>query len=237
MNLPKFGVEIECFLGESDNYLESKQKANEFLEKNHVKWNVKEDSSVSCEGFEFVSPILEEKEGLEEVKRVVNLLKLANFKVDHTCGLHVHVDARTIPYEKLIQTVLRYDNEQNVINNWLPSRRHKNKFASRLTDIERKALLMTELDLCHSSIRTQLGFRNTLFLNGFFSREKGCNLLSFMRHGTIEFRQHHGTLNSNRVIAWIDFCLNFCVSTWNTKGDKPLLEDIPQETIKSLMRI
>lgn len=40
-------------------------------------------------------------------------------------------------------------------------------------------------------------------------RYRAVNLHAFCRHGTIEFRQHHGALNGDKVSAWITFVLEF----------------------------
>ncbi len=39
------------------------------------------------------------------------------------------------------------------------------------------------------------------------SRYRGLNLHSRILHGTIEYRYHHGTLNSDRIRDWVLFCL------------------------------
>lgn len=40
-------------------------------------------------------------------------------------------------------------------------------------------------------------------------RYRAVNLHAFNRHGTIEFRQHHGALKAEKVAAWITFVLEF----------------------------
>jgi hypothetical protein len=35
------------------------------------------------------------------------------------------------------------------------------------------------------------------------------NLAAYVKHGTLEFRQHAGTLNLNKMINWIMFCVQF----------------------------
>jgi hypothetical protein len=39
------------------------------------------------------------------------------------------------------------------------------------------------------------------------SRDYKVNFLSLSKHGTIEFRQHEGTMDPRRVCAWADFVL------------------------------
>jgi hypothetical protein len=41
------------------------------------------------------------------------------------------------------------------------------------------------------------------------SRYYKLNALAFLRHGTLEFRQHGGTMSILRMVNWIIFCVNF----------------------------
>lgn len=40
-------------------------------------------------------------------------------------------------------------------------------------------------------------------------RYRAVNLHAFPRHGTVEFRQHHGSLSGDKVTAWVTFVLEF----------------------------
>lgn len=44
---------------------------------------------------------------------------------------------------------------------------------------------------------------------GFGDRYRKLNFNSYIQHGTIEFRQLEGTLDSEKVAAWIEFCTSF----------------------------
>lgn len=46
-------------------------------------------------------------------------------------------------------------------------------------------------------------------INQVAERYRSINLHSLPRHGTVEFRQHHGALSADKVAAWITFVLNF----------------------------
>jgi hypothetical protein len=41
------------------------------------------------------------------------------------------------------------------------------------------------------------------------SRYRNINLQAFTKHKTIEFRQHHGTLDGTKISNWVSFILNF----------------------------
>jgi hypothetical protein len=41
------------------------------------------------------------------------------------------------------------------------------------------------------------------------SRYLKLNIHAYIKHGTLEFRQHAGTMNINKMVNWIIFCVNF----------------------------
>ena len=49
----------------------------------------------------------------------------------------------------------------------------------------------------------------TRLADSFGTRYLKMNLKSIQLFDTIEFRQHHSTLDSQEVINWIQYCLNF----------------------------
>jgi len=53
------------------------------------------------------------------------------------------------------------------------------------------------------------------------------NLLAFEQHGTVEFRQHHGTVNTDEATAWVKLCLRMCATAKvasSLEGDSTLSE-------------
>ena len=38
------------------------------------------------------------------------------------------------------------------------------------------------------------------------NRYKTVNVCAYGRHGTIEFRQHQGTTNADKILNWLAFC-------------------------------
>jgi hypothetical protein len=50
-------------------------------------------------------------------------------------------------------------------------------------------------------------FKNTGRPGGTPSRYRTVNVASFGRTGTIEFRQHQGSLNGTKAVAWIEMLL------------------------------
>ena len=122
----KFGVEIETVGLSRTQLFDALSKAGihcriETL--NHdtrPHWKIVPDGSLSHRvthsdgleyneaGFEVVSPILSGFRGLLEVAKVVNTLVARGAKINNTCGLHVHVDARDMTAEQIFVAVKRY---------------------------------------------------------------------------------------------------------------------------------
>lgn len=231
----KFGIEIE-FLGMGDKLVDIKHS---FLEKNvkvqtsldysenpkKDHWKITHDGSVydenhitdyycddcgceggnddcdSCydqqgepeQGAELVSPVLTyNQESFDEVKKTLAVLRGYNAYVNDTCGLHVHVDARflykwsEVKREKFFQYIIdEYGSLEPELDKKMDSTRQddNNEFCASMIG---------------QTLRRVRG-----------SRYYKLNILAFIKHGTIEFRHHHGTLKDDEVIEWIKFCVNF----------------------------
>ena len=88
-------------------------------------WKVITDAS--C-GLEVVSPILSGEQGLNELKKVCEVLTRLGCKVDKTCGLHVHIGADTLGVDRVKSTIKRWlgNESQNLDSIQPPSRRGTN---------------------------------------------------------------------------------------------------------------
>ena len=165
-------------------------------------WKVVSDSSVNnsgtctVNGLELVSPILSGREGLNELKVAVSALRNAGAMVDESCGLHVHHDAYEYSDKDIGRVVMLYARWEKVIDYTVkPSRRgNENSYCKSF-----EGLPWEELRHC----------------NVFdWSRRYGItrywkvNVEAYNRHGTIEFRQHHGTLDPDEITAWVVFTQN-----------------------------
>lgn len=172
----RFGVELE-FFGVNRRDVENMIRAE------LPGWSVKSDCSVSGNGLELVSPPLRGQDGLEQTRKACAQLQALGARVDRSCGLHVHHEARDLGAEGLVRVLEAYAANQSLLN-WLvaPSRRGETSYARPVsaTDV---------------AWRRDHGTDRTRYL--------ALNLASFGRHGTVEFRQHQGTLNFRKVEAWI----------------------------------
>lgn len=206
MNLNRtFGVEIE-FIGDKDTVAQALNDAGipcQAERYNHTTrsyWKIVPDSSIrpnadgirrGWKGWELVSPVLRGRRGLEEIKELCAVLKTVGVSVNKTCGLHVHHDAsdfQTETFKNIIKIYTRF--EETIDSLVAPSRRgNNNTYCQSLLEINIERILKQDN---FQSIRTHYG-----------DRYKKLNIESFVTHGTIEFRQHQGTLNADKIINWI----------------------------------
>lgn len=180
----KFGVEIECNIS-GGRYGVAARRIEQLLPTN---WRLKSDGSLGSDGCEVVGPPLSGDTGLDQLRQVLALLVDNGATVDQRCGLHVHHDVRDIGREGLPRFIRTWAANQDLID-WLvsPSRRQgRNSYCGRWSGSELSGL-------SH--------FANTGRTN--VTRYKTANVQSFSKYGTVEIRQHQGTLSFRKIEAWI----------------------------------
>lgn len=161
-------------------------------------WRVVVDGSVQG-GCEVVSPILSGNDGLNILRRVVRVLKAAGASVNNTCGFHVHVDARDLEGIEIINAVSRYARHESEIDSFMAPRRRgdRSEWCHTMTPVAQRLL-------ADGAYSTAQGLHYLVS-----SRYFKLNVHAFVRHGTLEFRQHAGTMNINKMVNWIIFAVNF----------------------------
>lgn len=230
--MTKFGIEIEC-IGLSDNCSVAIETIEKHLgEESAVKfkifdeecaWDCKgdysvyDDSNVYCDytnddfdedcgdcdgcnsitrGCEIVSPPLHyNAESIAAISEIFDALNKARAFVNHTCGLHVHVDA------SFIHDLKAYEQDEFFVHIQKLYATHEKSFDSRMSYCRTKSV--------NKFCRSMINRNDTYPTLGIQGRYYKLNIQSFLRHGTLEFRHHHGTLDKNEVIEWVKTCLLF----------------------------
>lgn len=155
-------------------------------------WKAVSDGSVPY-GCEVKPGILRGEAGLAEAMAVAELLRANGGTIEANAGLHVHVGTSTLTpaqIERIIDWSVR---SQNVLD-WLvaPSRRG-NGFAKPMN----AAAARTAKALLH---------RRTIVQGHYDQRRyQALNLCAFQYHGTLEFRQHEGSLSGQQISTWVRF--------------------------------
>lgn len=200
-----FGVEIECYLprGFSRQDLGAALAAagvsHSVETYNHTtrgSWKIITDGSLGDyeRGTEVVSPVLRGSDGEAQVAAVCAVLQQVGATVNRSCGLHVHVGVesndRTCDLFKHLVNL--YSAAEAVIDTFVaPSRRSNNTYCHRVGSVG-PVLQADDLD----SVRRYYGP----------SRYRKLNLEAFWRHGTVEFRQHQGTVDARKITEWSRLC-------------------------------
>lgn len=214
----KFGIEMEIVGIDRQTALQALRAIGVSVQDedyNHVTrahWKLVSDASV-YNGFEVVSPILSGEAGLEEARAVATALDDAGATANRSCGLHVHFDARDLSAGDIRTIVRRYARHEAEIDAFMPQSRRRNNstYCRMVADF---------LDARFENART---------IEEMVSLQPGryfkINLQSFPRYGTVEFRQHSGTVNAAKVVSWVRFLGDFieACKSLNAPADAPAI--------------
>lgn len=243
----KFGIEIEAF-----SYTTSRREIARLITEEGVDcyeegynhstrshWKIVYDISVTGGGsnsIEVVSPILYGEDGLQQVKTVLSVLE-QYAKVDRTCGIHVHHDASEHTVQNIRTLGKMYLNYESNIDSILPKsrRENNNRFCHSMIggygSGERNYDEMWEMYSNAKSIHNIVENQNT--------RYQKLNFKAYVVHGTIEFRQHSGSLDFEKVSNWVLLTGSFmerCKQGRMTKRGKGNFESLLYNTPKSVKK-
>ncbi len=165
--------------------------------RNH--WKIVTDGSI-CEdrgtvGFELVSPPLRGVEGLEEIRKVCKALQQIGCRVNRSCGLHVHHDASDYTVESFKNLYAIYIRYEAAIDELVSESRRgqRNGYCASLGGEQGLERVKNVKEMYQ------------LTCNAFPSRYVKLNCQSYEIHGTVEFRQHQGTTDGEKIVAWVVF--------------------------------
>ncbi len=201
----KFGIEIEAF-NVTSSVLVSKLRAEGILVQsesyNHdtrSHWKIVNDASINGQrGFELVSPILQGEAGLEEVEKVCRALKAANAYINRSCGFHVHFDAQNMSLGSWKNLYKNYATLETTIDSFMPtSRRANNNTYCKSLKVGN---LNSRLDQATNLDKIESIFSGCRYFK--------INPTSHRRHNTVEFRQHSGTVEFEKISNWVRFLHN-----------------------------
>ncbi len=188
-------------------------------------WKIVTDVSISgAQSFEVVSPILRGEAGLNDLATVCRVLAEMGAKVNRTTGLHVHVDgADFIRDVKKIKNIARmFMKYETCFDSLVPASRRANNNRMIQSNIGRHA----DLDAAFTAIKNATTMNEVIAAAngsaGDYGRYHKLNLCSLLRHGTVEFRQHGGSIDAAKISNWVrlvtDFADEAAASTLVSKG-------------------
>ena len=164
--------------------------AQSLLNRAGLSWAVKPDGTrgVSAEA---VSPILG-SDTLNQCTTAARALASAGATVNKQTGYHVHLGADHYGLNGIANLVVNWAIAHDTIAALVAPSRLNNGFC--------RPLSLQDAD------RTAEQVRNGRIANINGGRYYSLNLASYDRHGTVEIRLHHGTLNGSKIKAWAEFC-------------------------------
>ncbi len=221
-----FGVEIECYApdGNHDSWTNNGVDYTIDLLKDagYSDWaslTTIDESLENGYGVEVKSPPLSGTNGYKYVKLMMNFLSKRNFWVDESCGFHVHVDApEFVGNSRLIKKAVKaWMRNQELINNMVAQNRTQNSHCEPWSQDD-----LMDLERCLDDYNgdTESTHRGTI------------NVGSLSYHGSIEIRQHEGTLNPEEAVSWIKFCQAFVDTVTGTTIQKISSEELFLKRLK-----
>lgn len=202
----RFGLEIE-FHGNANLVAEAMRaeglQCSRESYNHHTRgyWKIVPDGSVH-NGAELVSPPLQGEEGRRQVEAACRALRAAGATVSNATGLHVHHEVTDLSVRAFSRVFSFWNRAQRSIDCFVPASRRDNQYATRLSSGEVAAIEQLANSATPSRRMTRAVVRNNL---RFISRYRTINVQSFPRYGTIEIRQHQGTLNAKKIMEWVAF--------------------------------
>jgi len=229
-----FGVEIECFVRDAQVIEAALNTAGipaivcHNDHRTNVKWKLVNDASIrptpGHRALELISPILKGQAGLEIVIKVCAVLARFDAKINQSCGLHVHCGANNASVDQLKNLAKLFCLYELQFDELVPvSRRANNSFVyakSNLQFVGGVDEAFRKLDRAHA-VRTVATVMNGGFDNSTHYtqlRYYKLNYQSLASHGTVEFRQHSGSVDGPKITAWIRLVTGFVASAFSVSS-------------------
>lgn len=194
-----FGVEIECFVNRSALCASARsngvscQGESYNHQDNTTHFKIVSDASVYgyADPNEVVSPILKGSKGQNALKAICKSLSECSARVNRSCGLHVHIGLQNVTEQQYVNIFKNYAKLERIIDSFMAeSRRGSNNFYC-------KSICNANFGECATKTDIDRELRSDRYYK--------VNPIAYRRHNTIEFRQHQGTTDYNKISNWIAF--------------------------------
>jgi hypothetical protein len=217
-----FGVEIESYhytreslisAGTANGLQVRSEGYNHHDNKSYFK--IVSDSSLQGDNTnEVVSPILKGNKGLNSLKAMCDTLASVDARVNRSCGLHVHIGAENLSDEHYVRIVRNYQKLESVIDSFMPNSRRGNN--------SRWCHSLQGVDFSHCTTKTDV--YNAMYGDRYYK----VNAVAYLRHKTIEFRQHSGTVEYEKISNWVKFLAKLVEYSYKHEIDScNSIEEIP----------
>ena len=193
-----FGVEIECYNCDRYTLISNARRHSLDVQSegyNHTDgrpyYKIVSDASIfGNDGNEVVSPILKGDNGLNSLKTLCEALRETGARVNRSTGLHVHIGAANISDSHFVRVFRNYQKIEKVVDSFLPESRRENN--------NQYCMTMQRFDFSFCYTKRDV-------IETMQSRYYKVNAQSYLRHKTIEFRQHSGSVSYDKIANWVKF--------------------------------
>ena len=217
-----FGVEIECYNVVRSELIETatasglqiRSEGYNHTDNRHY-YKIVSDSSLCGENTnEVVSPILKGKKGLLSLAILCGSLNTIEAKVNRSCGLHVHIGAEKMSDEHYCRLVRNYQKIEKAIDSFMPTSRRANN--------SRWCHTLQGIDF--SSCETKEDILAAMCYDRYYK----VNAVAYSRHKTVEFRQHSGTTDYDKISNWVMFLARLVEYSFkNECNECSTIEELP----------
>jgi hypothetical protein len=235
MEVGKFGIELECFNVKINTVVLALRAAGldahsaSYMGREYSVWQVKTDCSIQgVDGFEVVSPILQGEQGIADARKVCEVLINIGAKVNKSCGFHIHHNAKDWKigqFKNLFKLFAKYEKAMDSIQP--ESRRANNNRFCQSNVTGSVTATFREIDSA-----TAISHMTRIF----HSRYVKLNFQSFVRQGSVEFRNHAGTVDADKVENYIRLTAGMVESARKQiKVHAPVETDSVSDSMKVLL--
>jgi hypothetical protein len=208
-----FGIEIECYIPTAAFNAAGWVRGAYHMGRavpGFPGWRLDSDGSLTMEtpaghtAVEVVSPVLKGAEGFANMRRMVAQLNLMGATVKKSCGFHVHVgwqgEGATFPALRRLVCLVAQHEKALFASTGTRSRERNGYCPSIRTGLAQIQQMTTIEEL----VRDANVPRGTLNLRGLLEASRG-----YGGKRTVEFRIFSGTVNAEKIAAYISLCLAF----------------------------
>lgn len=160
-------------------------------------WYIKEDGSLRNHGYEYISVPIKGREIEVGLHQLMRLSLPANADFSDRTSIHVHVNARDLTLEHILNIICLYLVFERLLYKFAGGHRYQNIFCVPIQ--ETKLPIALGNFIVNENIQTLIKEWN---------KYSGMNLLPLKSQGTIEFRHMEGNRDIPRILNWINLLLS-----------------------------
>ncbi|MGO8992057.1 MAG: amidoligase family protein [Polyangiaceae bacterium] len=182
-------------------------------------WKVVTDGSLTgILNGEVVTPILK-YDDLDDLLKVVRALAASGARVDQSCSIHIHVGTKHLRPQALANLVKMVHKQERLIEHALGVQ--ERRLGRYCRPVDEDVLRRLERSRPKTDAALNRAWYGRLVHNPdryHDSRYHGVNLNSHHYRGTTEFRFFEGTLDADKVKAYVQFALALVATARDAKG-------------------